>query len=267
MILFINIGWSHFPVDRIYLTFDIDDSLTSAMVVGCSFQLTAELISRLAADTSVLSLSPVTLPEAAATLAYLDLLIRDLKRRGFDMHVLPLFQLQRLIAKLALCSEVRAMERSMWPRVTRGWGRKDITWVLQRGHRGVGQKGSTQAGREFNQGRMKDKMRQRNETRKELVATSLAHYACPMRVSCAHAHPCNLMQGMYQVATLTLCETMDELGLSSGASVLEASLGPYWDISPEEAQEAKHQAQMQVRTEGLGGAGALADASEGGLKG
>lgn len=33
-------------------------------------------------------------------------LSRDLRRRGFDMHTLPLYQLQRLVARLALKSEV-----------------------------------------------------------------------------------------------------------------------------------------------------------------
>ncbi|KAF5838899.1 hypothetical protein DUNSADRAFT_1989 [Dunaliella salina] len=71
------------------------------------YPFTPELVGRLAADTSVLALSPQTLPEAEVTVAALDLLIRDLRRRGFDVHVLPLFQLQRLVAKLALRSETK----------------------------------------------------------------------------------------------------------------------------------------------------------------
>ncbi len=74
---------------------------------SCSYPFTPEVVGRLAADPSVMALAPHTLPEAEGTMAYLDLLIRDLKRRGFDTHVLPLFQLQRLVAKLALRNEVR----------------------------------------------------------------------------------------------------------------------------------------------------------------
>lgn len=60
-------------------------------------------------DPGVLALAPTTLPEAETTMAYLDLLTRDLKRRGFDTHILPLFQLQRMVAKLALRNEVRPL--------------------------------------------------------------------------------------------------------------------------------------------------------------
>ncbi len=63
------------------------------------------------------------------------------------------------------------------------------------------------------------------------------HHNGPMRY---------LPQGMYEVATLALCETMDELGMSKEASVLEASLGTYWEVTAAEAHEAKQQAQTQV---------------------
>jgi len=47
----------------------------------CSYPYTPEIIDRLAADSSVLALSQHTLPEAEVTVAALDLLIRDLRRR------------------------------------------------------------------------------------------------------------------------------------------------------------------------------------------
>ncbi len=76
-------------------------------VCVCSYPFNPEVVGKLASDPSVMALAPHTLPEAESTMAYLDLLIRDLKRRGFDTHVLPLFQLQRLVARLALRNEVR----------------------------------------------------------------------------------------------------------------------------------------------------------------
>jgi len=54
---------------------------------ACSYPFTPELIARLAADTSVLALSPQTLPEAEVTVAALDLLIRDLRRRCVGVGV------------------------------------------------------------------------------------------------------------------------------------------------------------------------------------
>ena len=46
-------------------------------------------------------------------------------------------------------------------------------------------------------------------------------------------------QGMYQAATLGLIQAMDILGLSTEASQLEASLGPYWEVSEAERRAAK----------------------------
>lgn len=80
--------------------------------VRCRYSFHAEMLAKLSQDTGVLSICPATFPEAEVTLAYLDLLIRDLKRRGFDMHVLPLYHLQRMIAKLALKNEVRQQSLS-----------------------------------------------------------------------------------------------------------------------------------------------------------
>jgi hypothetical protein len=55
-----------------------------------------------------------------------------------------------------------------------------------------------------------------------------------------------VVQGMYHVATLRLCQTLDELGLSATASALEVSLGHYWQLQPQEEEEAAQQVQLQV---------------------
>lgn len=58
--------------------------------------------------------------------------------------------------------------------------------------------------------------------------------------------PCLHMQGMYHVATLSLCETLDELGLSDVSSRLEVELGNYWDISDHDKRCAADQVELQV---------------------
>jgi hypothetical protein len=47
------------------------------------------------------------LPEAELSAAYIELLITSLQKRGLDVHVLPLFHLLRMVARLAICNEVR----------------------------------------------------------------------------------------------------------------------------------------------------------------
>lgn len=54
------------------------------------------------------------------------------------------------------------------------------------------------------------------------------------------------VQGLYHVATLRLCEALDQLGLSDRSSELEVSLGAYWEVSSEEAALSKQQVQLQV---------------------
>lgn len=61
--------------------FHLDTQRCGTLLLPLSYPFTPELLARLAADTSVLALSPQTLPEAEVTVAALDLLIRDLRRR------------------------------------------------------------------------------------------------------------------------------------------------------------------------------------------
>lgn len=60
---------------------------------------------RLRGDKSVLALSRASLPEAELTAAYIKVLIDSLRGRGFDVHVLVLFQLQRMLARLVVRDE------------------------------------------------------------------------------------------------------------------------------------------------------------------
>jgi len=48
------------------------------------------------------------------------------------------------------------------------------------------------------------------------------------------------------VATLGLCEVMDAMSLSAEASILELSLGPYWEPTLEENTEAAEISGLQV---------------------
>ncbi len=57
-------------------------------------------------DSSVLAFSRASLPEAELTVAYIELLIKSLQKRGLDVHALPLFHLLRMIARLAVKSQV-----------------------------------------------------------------------------------------------------------------------------------------------------------------
>ncbi len=56
---------------------------------------------------------------------------------------------------------------------------------------------------------------------------------------------CACAQGVYHVATLRLCETLDELGLSTRSSELEVALGAYWEVSQLEEELARQQVQLQ----------------------
>ena len=53
-----------------------------------------------------MALSRASFPEAELSAAYIELLIRSLQKRGLDVHVLPLFQLLRMVARLAIGDEV-----------------------------------------------------------------------------------------------------------------------------------------------------------------
>ena len=51
-------------------------------------------------------------------------------------------------------------------------------------------------------------------------------------------------EGMYQAATLGLVQAMDTIGLSSEASKLEHSLGPYWEVSEAERGAARQRQEV-----------------------
>jgi hypothetical protein len=111
-------GWGTFDLSDSVMKVRIAERISDAIIPltriiiiiitrGCSpcARRLSLSLQRLAEDKSVLALSRASLPEAELTAAYVELLIRSLQKRGLDVHVLPLFQLLRMIARLAIKDE------------------------------------------------------------------------------------------------------------------------------------------------------------------